>query len=148
MEFTGVSNSSTASAHAWRVAADAAMTTVATVLTDAPFGPAADAIQDYRDTLAAVEALLIAQRKKAEHSDRANEGIIKNSGRVYGWRWLFETVDVPCAKRTTPSVRPVIWCRGTHLRREKPTSTNWLWSVSIATTAYTTTTKHSSSMRR
>jgi hypothetical protein len=82
MEFTGVSNSSTASAHAWRVAADAAMTTVATVLTDAPFGPAADAIQDYRDTLAAVEALLIAQRKKAGHSDRANEGIIKNSGRV------------------------------------------------------------------
>jgi hypothetical protein len=46
------------------------------------FGPATDAIQDYRDTLVAVEALLIAQRKKAGHSDRANEGVIKNSGRV------------------------------------------------------------------
>lgn len=58
------------------------MATVAGVLTDAPFGPATDAIQDYRDTLAAVEALLIAQRKRAGHSDRANEGVIKNSGRV------------------------------------------------------------------
>ncbi len=82
MEFARVSSISTASADAWRAAADAAMATMASVLIDAPFGPATDAIQSYRDTLVAVEALLIAQRKKAGHSDRANEGVIKNSGRV------------------------------------------------------------------
>ncbi len=82
MEFTGASTTSTAPADAWRAAADSAMAIVASMLTDAPFGPAADAIQDYRDTLTAVEALLIAQRKKAGHSDRANEGVMKKSGRV------------------------------------------------------------------
>ena len=81
---SGVPNNNTAAASAdvWRARADDAMATVAGVLTDAPFGPAAEAIQDYRDQLAAVEALLIAKRKQAGHSDRSNEGIIKSSGRV------------------------------------------------------------------
>lgn len=85
MESTGASTGSTngaAAADPWRAAADSAMAIVAGMLTDAPFGPATDAIQDYRDTLVAVESLLIAQRKKAGHTDRQNEGVIKNSGRV------------------------------------------------------------------
>lgn len=87
MESTGANSASsnttdTGAADPWRAAADSAMAVVASALTHAPFGPATDAIQDYRDTLAGIEALLLAQRKKSGHSDRANEGIMKNSGRV------------------------------------------------------------------
>lgn len=82
MESAGAFTTGTASADPWRATADSAMAVVASALTEAPFGSATEAIQDYRDTLAAVEALLIAQRKKAGHTDRDNEGIIKRSGRV------------------------------------------------------------------
>ena len=66
----------------WLSRSDSAMGVVTFSLVDAPFGGAIDAINRYRDELNAVEALHIAQRKQAGHSDRSTESIITNSGGV------------------------------------------------------------------
>ena len=66
----------------WLSCADSAMRVVTASLTEAPFGAAIDALNRYRDELNSVEALLIAQRKHAGHSDRSTEGIITSSGGV------------------------------------------------------------------
>lgn len=66
----------------WLSRSDAAMGVVTFSLVDAPFGGAIDAINRYRDELNAIEALKIAQRKQAGHSDRSTESIITSSGGV------------------------------------------------------------------
>ena len=66
----------------WLLTARAAMATVTASLADAPFSPAVEAIDQFRNELTAVESLLIAKREEAGHSKRSTEGIIKKSGGV------------------------------------------------------------------
>ena len=77
---------STSSGHTlgddWLSCAKSAMALVISSLTEAPFGPALESIEDFRCELNAVEALLMAQRRRAGFSDTSTEAIIKKSGKV------------------------------------------------------------------
>ena len=75
-------NTNTGQASDWLLASQQAMNIVTSALTEAPFSPAIEAIDQYRGRLDALEALLIAQRSEAGHSDRSTEGVIKKSGGV------------------------------------------------------------------
>ncbi len=66
----------------WLSCARSGMTLTTSALTQAPFGEALDAIEDFRGELNALEALLIAQRKRAGFSERSTETILKRSGKV------------------------------------------------------------------
>ena len=66
----------------WLATANAAMSEVVASLIDAPFSPAIEAIDHFRDELNAVEALRIAKRSQEGHSKRSTEGVIKRSGGV------------------------------------------------------------------
>lgn len=74
----------TNSGHAsdWLSASQSAMNVVTAGLAEAPFGPAIEAIDEFRRKLDATEALLIARRTQAGHSDRSTEGVIKQSGGI------------------------------------------------------------------
>lgn len=66
----------------WLACARSAMSVVISSLTEAPFGPALESIEGFRDELNALEALLVAQRKRAGFSNRSTESIMKKSGKV------------------------------------------------------------------
>ena len=66
----------------WQLTVNTAMEKVVASLADAPFAPGIEAIDNCRNELAAVEALLIARRTQQGHSSRSTEGIIKQSGAI------------------------------------------------------------------
>lgn len=66
----------------WLACAKSAMSLVVSSLTEAPFGLALESIEDFRGELNALEALLMAQRKRAGFSERSTETIMKRSGKV------------------------------------------------------------------
>ncbi len=84
VSMTSGHRTNTNSGHAsdWLSASQSAMNVVTAGLTEAPFGPAIEAIDQYRRQLDATEALLIARRSQAGHSDRSTEGVIKQSGGI------------------------------------------------------------------
>ena len=117
----------------WLLNARTAMATVTKSLADAPFSPAIETIDQFRNELTTIESLLIAKREQAGHSKRPTEGLVKQSGgaskneakkrtsRGSASPSSSETADASAATQTHTAVKPTIWFRSAHQPKAKPT---------------------------